>query len=91
MLRKARPSILLALAAIGCPAPTDPSLQPSTTEDPPSSTSASSEPGNPDDSYLVDELLGVDLCLGTRMPKANPYSAAQIDLVTAWICQGAPP
>jgi hypothetical protein len=50
------------------------------------------EPGQPDTSYLLDKLLGVDMCLGTRMPKAaTPYSAEQIDLVAAWICQGAPP
>lgn len=50
------------------------------------------EPGQPDTSYLLDKLLGVDQCFGTRMPKAAPaYSAAQLDLVTAWICQGAPP
>jgi hypothetical protein len=50
------------------------------------------EPGQPDTSYLLDKMLGVDMCMGTRMPKgAMPYSAAQIDLITAWICQGAPP
>lgn len=49
-------------------------------------------PGDPDASYLLDKLLGVDTCFGTRMPKAaDPYTAVQIDLVTAWICQGAPP
>ena len=50
------------------------------------------EPGQPDTSYLLDKLLGVDMCFGTRMPKAAPaYSATELDLVTAWICQGAPP
>jgi hypothetical protein len=49
-------------------------------------------PGQPEASYLLDKLLGVDMCLGTRMPKAaTPYSADRIELVTAWICQGAPP
>lgn len=49
-------------------------------------------PGDPDASYLLDKLLGVDLCMGNRMPKADtPYAADRIDLVTAWICQGAPP
>ena len=49
------------------------------------------EPGNPDDSYLVDKLLGVDLCFGTRMPKdPPPLSQAEIDMVSSWICQGAP-
>jgi len=49
-------------------------------------------PGQPEASYLLDKLLGIDLCMGTRMPKAaTPYTAEQIDLITAWICQGAPP
>jgi hypothetical protein len=49
-------------------------------------------PGDPAGSYLLDKLLGVDMCMGTRMPKASmPYSNEQLELVTAWICQGAPP
>ncbi len=49
------------------------------------------EPGNPDESYLLDKLLGVDLCMGTRMPKdPPPLTAAELDLVSRWICQGAP-
>jgi hypothetical protein len=49
-------------------------------------------PGDPQASYVLDKLLGVDQCMGTRMPKgADPYPPEQIDLVTAWICQGAPP
>lgn len=50
------------------------------------------EPGQPDASYLLDKLLGVDMCMGTRMPKGSmAYSAEQLELITAWICQGAPP
>lgn len=50
------------------------------------------DPGDPDASYLLAKLLGVGMCSGTRMPKAAAaYPVADIELVTAWICQGAPP
>ncbi len=49
-------------------------------------------PGQADDSYLMDKLLGADLCMGNRMPKGDdPYTPEQLDLIAAWICQGAPP
>ena len=42
--------------------------------------------------YLVNTLTGVDICVGTQMPKPlPPYTPEQIDMVSAWICQGAPP
>lgn len=48
-------------------------------------------PGAPEDSYLVDKILGVNMCSGNRMPKdPPPLSAADVDLINAWICQGAP-
>jgi len=47
-------------------------------------------PGDPAGSYLMDKLLGVDLCFGTRMPKADStLPQAQLDAIGAWICQGA--
>jgi hypothetical protein len=46
-------------------------------------------PGDAASSYLVDKLLGVDLCSGTRMPKGGGLTAAEIDTVAAWICNGA--
>ncbi|MCA9707134.1 MAG: hypothetical protein KDK70_14880 [Myxococcales bacterium] len=49
-------------------------------------------PGQPGDSYLINKLLGVDMCMGTRMPKGAPALAAgDVDLVTSWICKGALP
>jgi hypothetical protein len=49
-------------------------------------------PGDPAGSYLLDKLLGVDLCLGTAMPKgAGEVPFAESDLVAAWICHGAQP
>lgn len=46
-------------------------------------------PGQPDSSYLMNKLLGVDMCSGTRMPKGTPLSGAETDLVASWICKGA--
>ena len=49
------------------------------------------QPGDSAGSYLMDKLLGVDLCLGTRMPKAGQsLAAAEIETMGAWICNGAP-
>lgn len=50
-------------------------------------------PGDPAGSYLLDKLLGSNLCIGTRMPKPpNPALAPdEIDMVAAWICHGALP
>ena len=48
-------------------------------------------PGAPGSSYLMDKLLGKDLCMGSQMPKAGTsLPTAQIDAVRSWICQGAP-
>ncbi len=47
-------------------------------------------PGDPARSYLMQKLLGVDLCTGTQMPKAGQsIPSAQIDAIGAWICAGA--
>gem|GEM_PF-4206887 len=41
-------------------------------------------------SYLVDKLLGRDMCSGARMPKGRAaYNATQLSTVGRWICQGA--
>lgn len=49
------------------------------------------KPGAPTGSYLVDKLLGTNLCSGSQMPKAgSSIPSAQIDLIRSWICQGAP-
>lgn len=48
-------------------------------------------PGSPDTSYLVNKLTGVGMCAGSIMPKTDArLPQAQIDLIRAWICQGAP-
>jgi len=47
-------------------------------------------PGQPSDSYLMDKLLGVDLCLGTSMPKQKALTSQEIETISNWICAGAP-
>jgi hypothetical protein len=48
-------------------------------------------PGSPDTSYLLNKLTGTNICAGTAMPKADSMlPSAQIDLIRAWICNGAP-
>ena len=48
------------------------------------------EPGNPDDSYLVQKVEGT-AAVGGRMPLGgSPLSAAQIELIRSWISDGAP-
>ncbi len=48
-------------------------------------------PGNPDQSYLVQKIQG-NAAVGSRMPANGPpfLSQAQIDLVRGWIAAGAP-
>lgn len=48
------------------------------------------DPGRPDASYVVDKMLGVDLCSGGRMPKQSGGDFdAEIATISAWICNGA--
>ena len=48
-------------------------------------------PGSPDSSYLVDKLMGGQLCEGSRMPlSGDPLPNAAIGRVVGWICSGAP-
>jgi hypothetical protein len=49
------------------------------------------KPGDPANSYLVQKLRGVDMCMGEQMPK-GPTKLSDVDLATIerWICEGAP-
>jgi hypothetical protein len=50
------------------------------------------EAGQPDQSYLIDKLKGMNLCgLGQRMPAGGKPAlpAEQIETITAWITAGA--
>jgi hypothetical protein len=50
------------------------------------------DPTNPENSYLVDKILGVDLCGQTvqRMPAGGePLSQNEIDAISKWIEDGA--
>ena len=47
------------------------------------------EPGNPDNSYLVKKIEGVDI-EANRMPLGrDPLSAEQIELIRRWVAEGA--
>lgn len=46
-------------------------------------------PGDPANSYVIDKLLGVDLCFGTKMPKLTTLPSAQVQTIADWICGGA--
>ena len=49
------------------------------------------EPGNPDDSYLVRKIEGGPNIVSERMPRGRPpLSDEQIQLIRAWIEDGAP-
>lgn len=49
------------------------------------------EPGDPDNSYLIIKLEGIDPRLvGDRMPQGGPFlSQAEIDVIRRWILDGA--
>jgi hypothetical protein len=48
-------------------------------------------PGAPANSYLLNKLTGQGICAGTQMPaRGVSLPQSQIDLIRAWICQGAP-
>lgn len=48
-------------------------------------------PGQVPQSYLMNKLLGYQMCAGTKMPKANQsLTTSEIELIRAWICNGAP-
>lgn len=47
-------------------------------------------PGDPAQSYLIDKMMNVDICAGTKMPKLGMLPSAQITTVANWICAGAP-
>lgn len=46
-------------------------------------------PSNPGASYLINKITGVDMCLGSRMPKLGTLSAVEIQIITDWITEGA--
>ncbi len=46
--------------------------------------------GDPSQSYVMQKLLGQNLCQGSQMPKAGQsLPQADLDAIGAWICQGA--
>lgn len=48
------------------------------------------DPGNPNNSYLINALTGTGLCLGDgKMPQGGSLAQSDIDTIRAWICEGA--
>lgn len=48
------------------------------------------DPANPDGSYLLDKILGVDLCAGTIMPKGGGgLTPAEVQIIRDWVAAGA--
>jgi hypothetical protein len=47
--------------------------------------------GDPSKSYVVDKMLGRNMCSGHPMPRglSNALSEEEVALVTGWICGGA--
>lgn len=49
------------------------------------------DPGNPAQSYLLQKLRGRDLCgNSSEMPPGVTVSQSVIDVISSWICMGAP-
>ena len=48
-------------------------------------------PGSPSTSYLVQKLIGVNMCSGSQMPKQGQgLPSTQEQTIANWICIGAP-
>ena len=48
------------------------------------------EPGNPNDSYLIQKLEGTQT-VGGRMPQGGPFlEQSEVDVVRTWVSNGAP-
>lgn len=48
-------------------------------------------PNSPDQSYLVEKLMGGNICAGERMPLGeDPLPTAGVRTIVNWICAGAP-
>ena len=49
------------------------------------------EPGDPDNSYLIQKLEGAPGIMGSRMPQGGPFlDQATVDMIRQWIMDGAP-
>jgi hypothetical protein len=38
----------------------------------------------------MDKIQNVDLCFGTKMPKLSVLPAPEVEIISSWICAGAP-
>jgi hypothetical protein len=47
-------------------------------------------PGDPQHSYVMDKLLGIDMCgQGAQMPKGKDLPEEDMAIISRWICAGA--
>ncbi len=48
------------------------------------------EPGDPDNSYLIQKIEGAAGIVGSRMPQGGPFlDQATIDMIRQWVSDGA--
>ena len=47
------------------------------------------DPGNPNKSYLLIKVRGDDEIVSQQMPPGAPLTAAQVEIIRAWIASGA--
>lgn len=48
------------------------------------------QPGRAAESYLMQKMLGTNMCSGTLMPKSSsPLPASELAIIGSWICRGA--
>ena len=48
------------------------------------------EPLHPERSYVLQKLIGRNLCSGSPMPlDQSPFNADDLQTISDWICQGA--
>ena len=47
-------------------------------------------PGQPADSYIIQKMMNVNLCFGSKMPKLGVLPTGDIQTIADWICEGAP-
>jgi len=46
-------------------------------------------PGETANSYILNKVLGVDLCFGSKMPKTGSIASSDVLALSSWICNGA--
>lgn len=45
--------------------------------------------GDPDASYLIDKIVGQDMCSGVPMPRTGNVNSVDVQIISDWIAEGA--